>query len=651
MSVFNVNLGEDQKINLILGQQGENAVTSVVFDFSAWSTEFGSGTLSLSVQRPGDALPYAVVMTVSGTDATWEITDLDTAYKGTGEIQLKYTVGTKVKKSVVHKFTVYRSLGENGEYPSPGQTWQEEIEADIADVKADLNDITSTTRNLWIYGNQSFIGSKTIELSTPLTAGMYAISAIITSTDTDVNVCRIAFQKANGDNIATVDLGRNIRVGTAVNLSSDCYKIQLRAATNSSSMAGDTATWANIQIEVGSVVTPYIPPYTADDEIARNRIKSLDTVYISPTGSDTNDGSADNPFATIQKAINEGYKNICVEAGEYIQAVNASNIDGINIYANNNDIYSSSKRPRPVFTNGKKFSDFSTDANGYKYFGLSDIPNQYTAVFINHTLPPETTGTRPTYNAGLWVNHNNKYDDFTVKPVLTYAELTENNTFFFDGTNVYFNVSDTINGVTVVYNTAKCFDFSNCNNLSIDGIKVLYSITTNITIAKCNNVVVKNCEIGYTMSSDNVSASYSNVQFINCESYKARNDGFNSHYYGVSIFDDCRGIYNYDDGESSHEYCEIIVHGGEYAFNGKGGHSPVNGCKFKCDGTYAHDNGYGFYLSAGNDFELSDIIISNSIAVDNNTYDLINVKYTTKLWNTVLGTSSVVSGTVTDLSN
>ena len=139
MSVFNVNLGEDQKINLILGQQGENAVTSVVFDFSAWSTAFGSGTLSLSVQRPGDALPYAVVMTLSGTDATWEITDLDTAYKGTGEIQLKYTVGTKVKKSVVHKFTVYESLGANGEYPSPGQSWQEGIEDDIEGLRTDVD--------------------------------------------------------------------------------------------------------------------------------------------------------------------------------------------------------------------------------------------------------------------------------------------------------------------------------------------------------------------------------------------------------------------------------------------------------------------------------------------------------------------------------
>ena len=141
MSVVNVTLGDGKKLNLPLGRQGENEVTAVVFDFSAWSTEFGSGTLSLSVQRHGDELPYAVTMTTSGTNATWTISDLDTAYKGTGEAQVKYTVGTKVKKSAVYKFTVNKSLGQNGEYPSPGQTWQEEIEDELADVKQDLADL------------------------------------------------------------------------------------------------------------------------------------------------------------------------------------------------------------------------------------------------------------------------------------------------------------------------------------------------------------------------------------------------------------------------------------------------------------------------------------------------------------------------------
>jgi len=138
MGTVNVTLGDGKKLNLILGQQLENAVTAVVFDFSAWQTEFGSGTLGLSVQRHGDTQPYAVVPTVSGTNATWNISELDTAYKGVGEVQVTYTVGSVVKKSTVYKFTVYRSLGENGEYPSPGQTWQEEIEDELTDIKQDL---------------------------------------------------------------------------------------------------------------------------------------------------------------------------------------------------------------------------------------------------------------------------------------------------------------------------------------------------------------------------------------------------------------------------------------------------------------------------------------------------------------------------------
>lgn len=143
MGTVNVTLGDAAQLNLILGQQNENEVTEVVFDYSAWKTAYGSGTLSLSVQRPGDQQPYAVVMTTSGDTATWEVSSLDTAYNGTGEIQLTYTVGTLVKKSVVYMFTVYGSIGANGEYPSPGQTWQEEIEDELADVRQDLSQVTS----------------------------------------------------------------------------------------------------------------------------------------------------------------------------------------------------------------------------------------------------------------------------------------------------------------------------------------------------------------------------------------------------------------------------------------------------------------------------------------------------------------------------
>lgn len=136
MGTINVTLGDATQLNLPLGRQLENDVTEVVFDFSAWNTTYGAGTLSLSVQRKGDEMPYPVTMTVSGTNATWEVTDTDTARKGVGKAQLTYTVGDAVKKSVIYKFTVYESLGADGEYPAPGSTWMEDIEERVEALEA-----------------------------------------------------------------------------------------------------------------------------------------------------------------------------------------------------------------------------------------------------------------------------------------------------------------------------------------------------------------------------------------------------------------------------------------------------------------------------------------------------------------------------------
>ena len=138
MNTINVDLSTGEALNLPIGRQGENNVTQVIFDFSALKTEFGSGTLSLSVKRPKEYVPYAQTMTISGTNATWLVNETDTGNFGCGEIQLTYTVSGKVAKTVIYKYTVLRSIGADGEYPIPGQTWQEEIEDDIAEIKEDL---------------------------------------------------------------------------------------------------------------------------------------------------------------------------------------------------------------------------------------------------------------------------------------------------------------------------------------------------------------------------------------------------------------------------------------------------------------------------------------------------------------------------------
>ena len=152
MSTVNINLSSDTQLNMILGQQDETEVREVVFDFSGWYTTYGSGTISLSVQRHKDEWPYEVDLTVDGTNhtATWTITDTDTGYAGVGMVQITYTVGTAKKKSVVYRFTVYKSLGANGNVITPVQIQDfidevedalEDIEADIADINQDLAEL------------------------------------------------------------------------------------------------------------------------------------------------------------------------------------------------------------------------------------------------------------------------------------------------------------------------------------------------------------------------------------------------------------------------------------------------------------------------------------------------------------------------------
>lgn len=159
MSTINIDLAADTILNVMIGQQDENEVREVVFDFSGWYTTYGSGTISLAIQRPKDEWPYEGTLTVDSTNhkATWEISETDTAYAGTGQIQLSYKVGDAKKKSVVYRFTCHKSLGALGSVVTPVQiqTFIDEVEEalqtmdgklddmedEITDVKSDLNDI------------------------------------------------------------------------------------------------------------------------------------------------------------------------------------------------------------------------------------------------------------------------------------------------------------------------------------------------------------------------------------------------------------------------------------------------------------------------------------------------------------------------------
>lgn len=135
--IFRAGENPTQCSQIPLGIRAENEVTQVALDFSPWAEEFGAGVVQLLVRRDGDSSPYPVVLTQSGTTATWTVSATDLAANGTLQAEFIYTVGTLVKKSEVLRFYVLRDIGAPGSAPDPYETWLETLTELAAQTQQD----------------------------------------------------------------------------------------------------------------------------------------------------------------------------------------------------------------------------------------------------------------------------------------------------------------------------------------------------------------------------------------------------------------------------------------------------------------------------------------------------------------------------------
>jgi hypothetical protein len=112
---------------LLLGRQGEHGVRQVRFDLSYLIETFGEGTAILVHKRSQDLAPYIVSAVQDGDRLEWTVTDADTAYKGFGKAEIRWTVGDDLAKTVTYKTSVQRSLTEQTEIPEPLESWYDQM--------------------------------------------------------------------------------------------------------------------------------------------------------------------------------------------------------------------------------------------------------------------------------------------------------------------------------------------------------------------------------------------------------------------------------------------------------------------------------------------------------------------------------------------
>ena len=103
--------------------------------------------------------------------------------------------------------------------------------------------------------------SGTYDLPTPIQAGTYMISAVIQSSDIDATQNLILLYNGSAT-IKYVYLGRSngsIRVSVTFTINQQCTRIAFYASVDSSTSAGDSATFTDIMLNSGSTALPYEP--------------------------------------------------------------------------------------------------------------------------------------------------------------------------------------------------------------------------------------------------------------------------------------------------------------------------------------------------------------------------------------------------------
>lgn len=357
-------------------------------------------------------------------------------------------------------------------------------------------------------------------------------------------------------------------------------------------------------------------------------------------GSNVNDGTETEPVKTLQKAIDLGATTIIMAQGEYVGSViSQTKKERLTIIGNGSTILGAEK------------IEFVDTDNEYKTALYTNVNNsRLDQVFIKKTLIPISNETKKGYNVSLFEMTDSHETTLKLVPVLSLEELSEPGTMFYDGETItihpFDSTSETPKEYWLALDSAK-FQIWNVSDLKISDLRVLHGYNSIFDIDNNPMIEIKNCEASYSANGDGFSVDNSNGNFYRCTAIRNSNDGFNFHYEGDTHLSDCYGLYNHDDGHSHHDNCTGSVHGGEWAFNRKGGAAPASGAKIDYYNIYSHHNGFGIYNYGGTGVE--SCLFFNNLLIDNTDYDIGISGYKDVGYNNHYVTSQFLDGKETNL--
>lgn len=333
-----------------------------------------------------------------------------------------------------------------------------------------------------------------------------------------------------------------------------------------------------------------------EDEMNKPKSTGIITMFISPTGNDSNNGlTAISPKKTVKACVDAGATRISAKRGVYNEKITLSNVDSFEIFPTDNDYTfdANVKRYPPiVFDTSHTIAVSSLSAyNSIKKVSYSETNAAFSYTFGN-SLFDKVYSTSHGYHAVLWMITGNIKNDFKLKPMATIAEVEATaNSFTWVNNVIYLNADLTnvteIRVPTIYDNALTVFT---ANRVKLTDVEIAFAGRYSLLVENCPNVEVDNCSVKY--SSNGSGFDFKNVNGILRNCYASRvHDGYGIGDYGHTIFVDCVAEWCFDDGMSHHRGCTGTVIGGRYEGNVKAGNCPAHGANVNIYGGLYKDNG------------------------------------------------------------
>ena len=353
------------------------------------------------------------------------------------------------------------------------------------------------------------------------------------------------------------------------------------------------------------------------------------TLFVSPSGNDTNTGISSSPLATIDKALELGANVILLDDGVYSQKINLSLAKHYEI-----TIKPKADGARPIFKSPNATiisSGVTTESGDVKKVNIATIPAATRFIFVEGNPDPNTLiseSERHPLQRGLTYRLENTIIRKVRASINTKADAVsaiQDSTDFLwwhdsDNGVLYFKspveISAT-NPIVIPEGSGNFFtNQSRLNRVVLQDFEVWYQAINLYNMSDC---ILRGMSAKYVCNNGGILWDRStSVTFIKCEAaavtYNSNGDGFNGHglytqetYHSparicTDLTIDCWGHDNQDDGHSSHELCETTIIGGLFEYNGKFGVGGGVGAEYSVSNCMSRKNLIGFGMSNGDDY-------------------------------------------------